>query len=180
MSARSAGRRRAGRILALAAVGAIAGCATITYEAPLVESMVAMNRAAPTASYERLGDFESDRRAVFVVAQLLTVTDAELEDAIRRELARTGGDAVINLRIHEEYDFIDVLVGIVAGGIVNTRAITLRGDVVRWTGEAGEAGQAGQAGERGLEERLGLSERCRPLDVPVAGGATRTGYACVQ
>lgn len=157
---------RLGAVLLLALVATVSGCATITYEAPLIESMVAMNRAADGVGYERVGDFEIERRAVFVVAQLITVTDAELEDALRRELARTGGDAVINLRIHEEYDIIDFLVAAVAGGIVNSRAVTLRGDVVRWT----EAGAA-----EALLERAGP---CLALDLEEPDGTTRRAHAC--
>lgn len=163
---------RTGRIAAvpaLALLAAASGCATITYDAPLLETMVAMNHAAPTAAYEHVGDFELDRRPVFLIAQLITVVDAELEDALSRELARSGGDAVINLRIHEEYDFVDVVISVVAGGLVDTRSVTLRGDVIRWTGDRGA----------GPEALLDLSDRCRSVAVPTAEGGSRTGYACL-
>ncbi|MEJ2503823.1 MAG: hypothetical protein P8177_11025 [Gemmatimonadota bacterium] len=148
----------------LAAVGA--GCATITYEAPLVEGMVAMSRAAGAPAYERIGRFEEDRRVVFVAASLLTVIDAELEEALQRALAVTGGDAVINLRIHEETDIIDVIVGAVTGPLVNSRAVTLEGDIVRWTDGGGS------------EALLELSQSCRELDVSTRAGGARSGFVC--
>lgn len=153
--------------LGLVAV-ALPGCATITYEAELVDAMVAMNRAGSAAEAESVGTMDVDRRTVFLVAELITVVDSELDEVIRRELARTGGDAVINLRIEERYDFLDVVVAVLAGGIVNTRSATLRGDVVRWTGD----------GDAGEELGAAIPAGCRTLDVPEADGRARTGYAC--
>ena len=131
------GRRIAGAAV-LALVMLTTACATINYDASTIQNVVSMNRVAPPASYEVVGEFESNQRPIFVIAQLLTVRDADLEDAIQRQLQRSGGDAVLNLRIHEEYDIIDFLVGAAQGillfgaNIVQTRSVSLRGDIVRW------------------------------------------------
>lgn len=161
-----------GRLLGLAVAGVAllgsSGCATINYDAAAVQSVVAMNRVAPAASYTRVGDFEASQRPVFAIAQLLTVVDANLERAIQRELQRSGGDAVLDLRIHEQYDIVDVLIGMVTFGLVNTRSAAVRGDVVRWnTGFL----------ENGGEEWLG--QACRELEVDGGDGTRRAAYVCI-
>jgi hypothetical protein len=158
-------------LLTVVAVAAVSGCATITYEASAAAAAVTMNR--PAGTYERVASFETDRRAVFVIASLITVVDADLEEALRREMARAGGDAVINLRIMEQYDIIDFAIGAVqsillfGAQVVNTRSITIRGDVVRWTGAGGAA----------LDRDP--PDHCRAVELEAADGA-RTGHICVQ
>lgn len=167
---------RRGRLAGLAAAGLVlttTACSTINYDASTVQSVVSMNRVAPAASYERVGQFEVTQRPVFVIAQLLTVVDADLESALQRELQRTGADAILNLRIHEEYDIIDFAIGAVQGAflfgstIVQTRSVTIAGDVVRWnTGFL----------ENGGEQWLG--QTCREVIVP-GEGSSRTAYVCL-
>ncbi len=159
-------RRWAGAGIAVGLTLAVAGCATITYDAELVDRMVAMNRIAEAGDYERVGTFEETRRTVFVVAQLITVIDAELEDAIRAELDRSDGDAIINLRIHEENDVVDVIIGLIATGWVNTRSVTLEGDVIRWTGEDPDRSRV-------------LAAHCTEIAVPETAG-TGTGHVCIR
>lgn len=162
--------RVSGSLLTLVAVAAISGCATINYDAGTAATSVTMNR--PAGTYERLASFETNQRAVFVIASLITVIDADLEEALRREITRAGGDAVVNLRIMEQYDIIDFAIGVAqsvllfGAQIVSTRAITIRGDVVRWTGGAGAA-----LGEE-------LPENCRALEIEA--DTPRTGLICVQ
>jgi hypothetical protein len=162
--------RSAGVLLLIAAT--VGGCATINYNAGAVAGSVSMNR--PAGNYEMVGSFQTSQRAVFVIASLITVVDANLEEALRREMSRAGGDAVINLRITEQYDIIDFAIGaaqsilLFGAQIVNTRAITLRGDVVRFAGGGAEAA----LGEE-------LLEHCRAVDLDTTDGA-RTGHICVQ
>lgn len=175
---RKNGLERSGRVLGMAAVGLLlvssGACATITYDAATVQTVVAMNRVAPEGSYERIGQFEVSQRPVFVIAQLLTVVDAKLDEALNRELQRTGGDAVLNLRIHEEYDVIDFLIGAAQSvllfgvSVVQTRSVAIRGDVVRWnTGF--------------LESEVGaawLAQNCRQTEVQ-GGDGVRSAHLCL-
>jgi hypothetical protein len=162
--------RASSPLLALLAVAVVSGCATINYDAGTAASSVTMNR--PAGTYERLASFETNQRAVFVIASLITVIDADLEEALRREITRAGGDGVVNLRIMEQYDIIDFAIGVAqsvllfGAQVVNTRAITIRGDVVRWTGGAGAA-----LGET-------LPDNCRTLEIE--DDTPRTGVICVQ
>jgi hypothetical protein len=116
----------------------IAGCATLTYDATTVNSMVSMNRPSAGVEYDRIGSFKSERRGVFVIASLLTVMDVELEQTIARELTKSGGHAIINLRIEERDGPIDILIGmaqtVLLSGIrlASTRTVAIRGDVIRF------------------------------------------------
>lgn len=165
---RGPGRGLGAGILALG-LAALGGCSTITYDAAISPGAIAMNRGGAMPAYEHVGSFETQRRAVFVILSLITVVDSELEDVVRRELARAGGDAVINLRIHEENDIIDAVIAVaqsillLGGRIVDTRTITIRGDVVRWTGTAGSAE---------LEVPI---EGCRTIALVPEAGAGRDG-----
>ena len=172
------GLDRAGRrMVGIAAVGVLlmtsSACATINYDAATIQSVVAMNRVAPAGSYERLGEFEVSQRPIFAIAQLLTVVDAKLDEALRRELQRTGGDAVLNLRIHEEYDVIDFLVAaaqsvlLLGANIVQTRSVAIRGEVVRWNTGFLES-EAGAAW---------LAQNCRQTQVGSLDDA-RTAHLC--
>ena len=157
--------RTVGTAVLAAAALLLSGCATITYDADTIEGLVAMNRIAEAGDYERIGTFEESSRVVFVISQLITLFDADLEDAVRDQLEEWGGDAVINLRIHEENDIVDVLIGGLTSGWVNTRSVTLQGDVVRWTGSSDDLSAA-------------LDAHCHAVQVP-AGGTERTGHLCV-
>lgn len=158
--------------VALLAAAVLGGCATINYDAGDLAESVHMNRAPGT--YERVASFETGQRAVFVIASLITVVDADLEEALRREMTRAGGDAVVNLRIMEQYDIVDFAISVAqsvllfGAQIVNTRAITLRGDVVRFTGD-------------GAEASLGpdLLGHCRAVELDAPDGP-RPGHICVQ
>lgn len=168
-------RARAGGLMVLGLALAVGGCATINYDTGTIQSVVAMNRVAQTAAYERVSSFEEQTRAVFVIADLITVVDSKMADIIQRELARTGGDAVINLRIHEEYDIIDAAIAVAQSAllfgarVVGTRTITYNGDIVRWTGDTDD-----------LEEELSaLAGVCAPLEIPQENGS-RTAYVCGQ
>lgn len=164
------------RVLPLAVMTmAAAGCATIEYDAVTIENLVALNRVVPEGRFERVGDLDVETRAIFLIAELVTMRDAELERLLRREMVRYGGDAVMNLRITEEYDVIDFLVGavqgaLIGGGLVNTRRIQLRGDIVRMRGTGGER-----------DDGLGrLAGACEPLEIPATADApARIAYVCL-
>lgn len=150
--------RLPGVLRSLVCLGAclpLAGCATIVYEADLVERVVAMNRGARDG-YEVVGRFELDRRAVFLVGDAVTVREPHLDREVLAALARASGDAIINLRIVEENGPFDLLVGwaqaalntgqltavnappavgllfLGGGDLVGTRSLRITGDIIRW------------------------------------------------
>lgn len=166
----------------VAAAASVAGCATIVYEADLIERVVAMNRVAPEGSYEVVGRLVLDDRVIFLVGDAVTVREPRLADEILEALARHGGDAVIDLRIEEENDPLDVLVNwaqaalnagqilafdgppavgflfLGGGNLVGTRSVRITGDVIRW-----RAGRDGEAARGALAQRCGAADPARRL-----------------
>lgn len=165
--------RKSRAVLVATLAVAVGGCATITYDPGVMDAMVAMNSAASAGNYEVVGNFESGQRPIFVLSSLITVVDAELEDALAREMSRARGDAVINLRIHEEYDIVDFAIGLAQSALmgiqlVQTRSVTLRGDVVRWSGP------------QDPEVEAAFVRDCREVAIPEPDGSTRPGHICIR
>lgn len=55
-----------------------------------------------------------------------------LAEILQKQINDAGGDAVINVKIRAQYQFIDILVAIGTGGIYNTRTVTITGDVIKY------------------------------------------------
>jgi len=50
---------------------------------------------------------------------------------IEKQVRKSEGDGVINLTIHEQYDFVDFVIFIFGSGIVNTRTVKVNGDIFK-------------------------------------------------
>ena len=100
----------------------LAGCYTVNYVIPPEQ-----NRDA----YEIVGSFEVKKRASWVVFGLVPVSDAQVEEIIRDQIERKGGDVAINVVIEAQYDPVDVVIAMLVGGLFNTRSYTVKGDVAR-------------------------------------------------
>jgi hypothetical protein len=128
--------------LVLSALVLVSGCATITYDAGTVETLVAANAPFDRGSYETIGRLDVDSRAYFLLANLITIRDADLEREIAAQVRRMNGDAVLNLRIEEQQGLVDVAIqwaqALLLYGLspVGSRSYTLVGDVVRWNATA--------------------------------------------
>ncbi|MBA2664968.1 MAG: hypothetical protein H0U74_21960 [Bradymonadaceae bacterium] len=114
------------------------GCATIHYDGAMLDSIATLNNGLAPENYELITDFEVEHRAVFIVGALVTLVDSQMEEAIEREMRRYDGNAVVNVHFEEVQTAVDVLIGLLqpAGGLVETRTIRIRGDVVRIDEEA--------------------------------------------
>lgn len=51
---------------------------------------------------------------------------------LQTQIAKAGGDAVINLRVRAQYNFIDFLITVGTGGLYSTRTVTVSGDVIKY------------------------------------------------
>ena len=107
-------------------------CAKITYDATTLSGFAAMTPADNLTDYEIVGRMEHSTRAMFIVAELLTVKDSNLEKAVEKALIKYDGDAIVNVEIDEVTDIIDILVGAISYSIVNTRHVQVTGDVIKF------------------------------------------------
>ena len=106
-------------------------CESVIYETHSSELFVSMTSPKDIGDYEVVGKFNYETKAVFIILQLITVKDAEIDKAIQKQVRKLEGDGVINLKIHEQYDFVDFVVAVFAGGIVDTRTVKVNGDIIK-------------------------------------------------
>lgn len=109
------------------------GCFTTQYVLPT---------ALPTTTYDVLGSFQVKKRASWVILGLVPLREADVEAAVAREVERLDGDAAVNVVVMAQFDALDTVVGLVVGGLFNTRSYTVTGDVVKLRGRLGEAAPA--------------------------------------
>ena len=118
-------------IIVLSIVSLILSCESVIYETHSSEKFVSMTTPKDIGEYEVVGKLKYDTKAVFLVLQLITIKDAEIDKAILKQVNKMEGDGVINLKIHEQYDFVDFVVSVFAGGILNTRTVKIEGDIIK-------------------------------------------------
>ena len=112
-------------------VSLILSCESVIYETHSSELYVSMTTPKDIGDYEVIGELKYETKAVFLVLQLLTLKDAEIEQAIEKQVMKLEGDGVINLKIHEQYDFDDFINSVFGGGIVSTRTVKVNGDIIK-------------------------------------------------
>ena len=117
-------------ITVLSIVSLILSCESVIYETHSSEKFVSMTTPKNIGEYEMVGKFKYNTKAIFLVFQLITIKDAEIDKAIQKQVRKSEGDGVINLKIHEQYDFLDFVVAIF-GGILSTRTVKVNGDIIK-------------------------------------------------
>ena len=106
-------------------------CESVIYETHSSELFVSMTTPKDISDYEVIGELNYETKAVFLVLQLITIKDAEIDKAIQKQVRKLLGDGVINLKIHEQYDFVDFVISAFGSGIVNTRTVKVNGDIIK-------------------------------------------------
>ncbi len=117
--------------IVLLIVSLILSCESVIYETHSSELFVSMTSPKDISDYEVIGELNYETKAVFLVLQLITIRDAEIDKAIQKQVRKLEGDGVINLKIHEQYDFVDFVISVFGSGIVNTRTVKVNGDVIK-------------------------------------------------
>lgn len=117
--------------IVLLLVSLVLSCESVIYETHSSEYFVSMTTPKDIGEYDVVGKIKYDTKAVFLVLQLITIRDAEIDKAIQKQVRKSEGDGVINLKIHEQYDFVDFVVSVIAGGILNTRTVKIEGDIIK-------------------------------------------------
>ena len=118
-------------VIVLLLVSLIFSCESVIYETHSSELFVSMTTPKDISDYEVIGELNYETKAVFLVLQLITITDAEIEQAIEKQVRKFEGDGIINLRIHEQYVFVDFIISVFGGGIVSTRTVKVNGDIIK-------------------------------------------------
>ena len=118
-------------ILSLSIFLLILSCESVIYETHSSELYVSMATPKDIGDYEVIGELKYETKAVFLVLELLTLKDAEIEHAIEKQVMKLEGDGVINLKIHEQYDFEDIITSVFGAGIVSSRTVKVNGDIIK-------------------------------------------------
>lgn len=128
--------RTSGILFLMSIVIITSGCSTIHYDATTLKAIAAMNKGAGagSADYEVVGQFKHKKKVIFLISDLITIKDAELDLAIEKAIVSSGGDGIINISIHEKDSFIDLVIASLTYGLLSTRSVEFRGDIVKFKG----------------------------------------------
>lgn len=118
-------------IIVLSIVSLFLSCESVIYETHSYDKFVSMTTPKDIGEYKVVGKLKYDVKAIFLVLQLITVRDAEIDKAIQKQVRKLDGDGVINLKIHEQYNFLDFIIALFGYNIVNTRTVEVRGDIIK-------------------------------------------------
>ena len=119
--------------IVLLLVSLIFSCESVIYETHSSELYISMATPKDIGDYEVIGELKYETKAVFLFLflEFLTLKDAEIEQAIEKQVMKLEGDGVINLKIHEQYDFEDSIKSVFGAGIVSTRTVEVNGDIIK-------------------------------------------------
>ena len=118
-------------IIIVSLVSLTLSCESVIYETHSSDTFVSLTTPNNIDDYEVVGELKYNTKAIFLIAQLITIKDSEIDKAINKQVNKFDGDGVINLNIHEQYDIVDVVIALFAGGFVHTRTVKVNGDIVK-------------------------------------------------
>lgn len=109
----------------------ISGCARINLTAMSLDKTVMMT-GQPGRPYTVIRHFSDSTKAMYLVFDLATIREPEVEKLIQRQLKATGGDAVINVEIEHQFSFVDSLVRVIAEPVFGMSSVKVEGDVIKY------------------------------------------------
>ncbi|MCH7879136.1 MAG: hypothetical protein IH914_07475 [candidate division Zixibacteria bacterium] len=123
-------------VLALFSLLFIFSCATIALDATSLQESAQLNDAAGKP-YMVVGSFKVNDKAGWALGLIPANKPAGdnhgyFAEFLQTQIAKFGGDAVINLRVREQHNFGDILIILVTGGLYVTRTVTVSGDVIKY------------------------------------------------
>jgi len=83
--------------------------------------------------YRVVRHFSEDTKAFYVLFDLATIHEPQIEKIINRELQAAGGDAVVNLQLKHQFKFLDLLLRFIAEPFFGSSTVTVEGDVAKFT-----------------------------------------------
>lgn len=108
------------------------GCYRMALDATALSPDVYLTSSAQArAGVQPLGEFEARTTASWLFWGLLPLKEPRIEDALQRELARGGANAVTALEIRTQNTFVDGLVRVLTLGFYGQRTTFLKGTLVR-------------------------------------------------
>lgn len=111
----------------------LSACYTQSFVAPVLEKPATLTgKAAEPREYEVVKHFMRTKRSGFWLFALIQGSQPDLNQVFKEEISSAGGDAVMNVEITTQFDALDVLVGLLVGGIYNSKIVHIEGDVVRY------------------------------------------------
>ena len=120
-------------IIILIAGVLFSGCFAQQFVAGSVDSPTMMSgAAAEKKEYTVVKNFSVSDRSGWFILGLIPSGHTDLNKIVADEVKSARGDAVINLKIKSLYDPADILIGILVGGIYNTRQSIITGDIIKY------------------------------------------------
>lgn len=129
-------RRTTGLLLCLcAAMCLLSGCATIAMNATTLPEPAQMNSAG-TRDYTVISSFTVNDKAGWILGLIPVNPPAGdnhdyLKTILDREIQAAGGDAVINVKLRTQHQFLDYMIAIFVP-VYTTRTLTVTGDIITY------------------------------------------------
>ena len=146
-------------LFAAATLVLFSGCMTV--ELSSNSATPVMMSGVPDRNYTVVRSFSVAHRGWFTLFDLITLSNPDIQKTLDDELARSGGDAVINVKIVGQTTFVDGIIpigmsmagsllgyaiatdpytgitygtalGSLAGSMLSARTYTISGDVIRY------------------------------------------------
>jgi len=122
--------------LALSSILFIASCGTIALDATSLDESVQLNDAAGRP-YTVVSSFSVKDKAGWALGIIPVNKPAGdkhdyFAEFLQTQIAKAGGDAIINLRVRTQNNFLDFLITVGTGGLYATRTVTVSGDVIKY------------------------------------------------
>lgn len=123
-------RRALGVLLVGSAALAMSGCFAMDIDVTGLDPTVYVNREG-AGDMERVARFETDTRASWLLWGLVELGEPRVGAAVRREIQREDGTAVVDVEIVTQTTFLDGLISALTFGLYSQRTTFVTGTVVR-------------------------------------------------
>lgn len=125
----------------------IPGCMTVHLTVEGYDKPVSMTNNV-NKNFVIVKHFKRELKAVFVIFNLVTVSNPQIEKVIRNEVLSAQGDAAINVKIQGQITFVDGFVPVALGvigavvappygayisNLIGLRTYTVEGDIIKYT-----------------------------------------------
>jgi hypothetical protein len=113
----------------------LSGCATIAMNATTLAEPAQMNSAG-TRDYTVISSFTVHDKAGWILGLVPVNPPAGdnhdyLKIILDREIQAAGGDAVINVKLRTQHQFLDYMIAIFVP-VYTTRTLTVTGDIIKY------------------------------------------------